>query len=447
VPTGPGPYDPPMNSRRDDHHWQEAAATQAPSRDELLDPRTQIVADRDAYLGQGRHDVGRRISDDQVELFITADVAGSLQREFVMHTPEFIALHDVGMSASLRLLTSLAGAAGARVQRLSIRRQGHGVALAVLQFVEMPLADGTPVRVYATDINADSVTRQHVARVMLGHSRLGVLLVGDLQPNALAGQLQPFHESMLRGPWPNRDLLMVPLGGNSALAAQAQQLVGSSQVAVQVTPHAQKPRQAWAYIGGAWNRLHTANPSGERALPTDMALAVPKPRVPISEAATQPMELRPLGSPSPAPAPAPAALRMPAAKAAPTMAPMMSPMPKPGGTSWQAFVERCGQIKGCQSCAVFDLHSLQVLASNGGTPSGDRLAQQGATLLSQMNDASRALGLGPSRPEASISTPTHHLLLRPIPGHPGIAVHIVLQASNSNLTLARMQLERIEAPQ
>jgi len=431
-----------MNSRRDEHHWQEAA-TQAPSRDELLDPRTQIVADRDAYLGQGRHDVGRRISDDQVELFITADVAGSLQREFVMHTPEFIALHDVGMSASLRLLTSLAGAAGARVQRLSIRRQGHGVALAVLQFVEMPLADGTPVRVYATDINADSVTRQHVARVLLGHSRLGVLLIGDLQPNALTGQLQPFHESMLRGPWPNRDLLMVPLGGVSALAAQAQQLAGSSQVAVQVTPHAQKPRQAWAYIGGAWNRLHT-NPSGERALPTDMALAVPRPRVPVSEAATQPMELRPLGAPSPAPA---AARPSTSPKAAPTMAPVMAPMPKPGGTSWQAYAERCGAIKGCQACAVFDLHTLQVLASTGSAPSGERLAQQGATLLSQMNDASRALGLGPSRPEASISTPTHHLLLRPIPGHPGIAAHIVLQASNSNLTLARMQLERIEAPQ
>lgn len=432
-----------MNSRRDTHHWQDAA-TVAPSRDELLDPRTQIVADRDAYLGQGRHDVGRRVSDDQVELFITADVAGSLQREFVMHTPEFIALHDVGMSASLRLLTSLAGAAGARVQRLSIRRQGHGVALAVLQFVEMPLADGTPVRVYATDINADSVTRQHVARVMLAHARLGVLLVGDLQPNALTGQLQPFHEAMLRGPWPNRDLLMVPLGGITALAAQAQQLAGSSQVAVQVTPHAQKPRQAWAYIGGAWNRLHT-NPSGERALPTDMALAVPRPRVPVSEAATQPMELRPLS-----PAPTPVA---PARPAPPKMTPAMPlvmpavPMPKPGGTSWQAFAERCGAIKGCQACAVFDLHTLQVLASTGSAPSGDRLAQQGATLLSQMNDASRALGLGPSRPEASISTPTHHQLLRPIPGHPGMAVHIVLQASNSNLTLARMQLERIEAPQ
>ena len=433
-----------MNSRRDDHHWQDAAATVAPSRDELLDPRTQIVADRDAYLGQGRHDVG---GDEELDLVVgnaAADVVGSLQREFVMHTPEFIALHDVGMSASLRLLTSLAGAAGARVQRLSIRRQGHGVALAVLQFVEMPLADGTPVRVYATDINADSVTRQHVARVMLAHATLGVLLVGDLPPNALTGQLQPFHEAMLRGPWPNRDLLMVPLGGTTALAAQAQQLVGSSQVAVQVTPHAQKPRQAWAYIGGAWNRLHN-NPSAERALPTDMALAVPRPRVPVSEAATQPMELRPLSSPAPAQAPQRAA----PPKMAPAMAPIMPPvpMPKPGGTSWQAFAERCGAIKGCQACAVFDLHTLQVLASTGGVPSGERLAQQGATLLSQMNDASRALGLGPSRPEASISTPTHHLILRPIPGHPGVAVHIVLQASNSNLTLARMQLERIEAPQ
>ena len=42
------------------------------------------------------------------------------------------------------------------MQRLSIRRQGHGVALAVLQFVEMPLADGTPLRVYSTDVNADA---------------------------------------------------------------------------------------------------------------------------------------------------------------------------------------------------------------------------------------------------------------------------------------------------
>ena len=453
-----------MNPRRDDHPWQDpkrgtdragAPEREGADRDDLLAPRTQIVTDRDAYLGQGRHDVGRRIADDQIELFITADVAGSLQREFILHTPEFIALHDLGTSASLRLLTSLAGAAGARVQRLSVRRQGHGVALAVLQFVEMPLADGALVRVYATDINADSATRAQLARVLLGFSRLGVLLVGELPPHALTGQLQPLHESLARGVWPNRELLMVPLGSSTALAAQAAQLGSGSQVAVHVTPQADMPRQAWAYIGGAWNRLHAAYGSElapARTLPTDMALAVPKPRLPPSEAATQPMELRPLSfarpqtGPQPGPQTGPQAPRPTQAQTNVHTAPLMAPMPKAGGTRWQAYADRCAQIKGTVACCVFDLHTVQPLAQAGGPPAAERLAQQGATLLSQMNDASRALGLGPARAEASISTTSHHLLLRPVPGHPGVAVHLVLLASAGNLTLARMQLERIEAP-
>jgi hypothetical protein len=422
-----------MSSSRDIPPWLDPArggarAEAPPSREELLAPRTQIVADRDAYLGQGRHDVGRRISDDQVELFVSADVAGSLQTEFTQHTPEFVALHDVGTSASLRLLTSLAGAAGAKVQKLSIRRQGHGVALAVLQFVEMPLADGTPVRVYATDLNADTQTRAQVARVLLAFSRLGVLLVGELPPHALTGQLMPLRDALLRGPWPNRDLLMLPLGSGTALASQAQQLAGQSAVAVHVTPQASKPKQAWSFIGGAWNRLH-GQPGGERALPIDLALAVPKRRVPSNEAATEPMELRPL----------------PAAASAPA-APRPMPLPMPGQTPWQAYADRCALIKGSQACAVFDLHNQRPLAQAGGPPAADRLAQQGTALLAAMQDATRALGLGGPQTEASVSTASHHLLLRPVPGHPGIVVHLVLSAATGNLTLARMQLERIEAP-
>jgi hypothetical protein len=45
-----------------------------------------------------------------------------------------------------------------------------------------------------------------------------------------------------------------------------------------------------------------------------------------------------------------------------------------------------------------------------------------------------------------VSTPSHHLLLRPVPGHPGVALHLVLLATGANLTLARMQLDRIEVP-
>ena len=420
-----------MSRGQQDIPWPETA--RIPSREDLTAPSTQIVGDRDAYLGQGRHDVGRRIADDQVELFVATDVAAALQQEFTLHAPEFITLHDVGTSASLRLLASLAGAAGARVQRLSVRRQGQGVALAVIQFVEVPLADGALVRVYSTDVNADGTARAQIARVLLAHSKLGVLMLGELPPHAIAAQLAPLHEALTRGPWPNRDLLMVPLGSSIAMAGQAAQLAHQTPVAVHVTPHAAKPKHVWTFVGGAWNRLHGAA-NGARALPTELSRAVPKPRVPSTEATTEPM---PLDSLKPA-------RRAPAAEQAQLTMPM--PMPVPGGTQWQLYVDRCALIKGTLSACIFDTHSMQVMAHAGALPAADRLAQQGAALLSAMNDASRALGLGPARAEAGISTTSHHLLLRPVPGHPGVALHMVLQASASNLTLARMQLERVQAP-
>lgn len=422
------PYDDPMARPRNPDTWLDTVRVS--NRDDLLAPRTQIVADADAYLGQGRHDVGRRITDEEVELFVAGDVAHCLRDEFTLHASEFIALHDVGTSASLRLLASLAGAAWARVQRLSVRRQGHGVALAVLQFIEIPLADGTLVRVYSTDISADSAARVQLASVLLAHSRLGVLMVGSLPPHALGAQLAPLHEALQRGPWPNRDLLMVPLGAGTALAARAAELAADSPVSVHVAPYAAKPRQAWAFISGAWNRLR-GQVSGKHALPTELARAVPKPRPPDSEAATEPMPLRPLAD---------------LMRDLPSVHAPLAPMPMPGQTRWQDYVDRCLAIKGALSGCVFDLHSMLPLAHAGGAPAADRLAQQGTVLLGAMGDATRALGLGSARPEATVSTPTHHLLLRPVRGHPGVAVHLVLSAADANLTLAWRQLERIEPP-
>lgn len=419
-----------MAVTREPNPWPDTQrAARAPSRDELAAPATQIVGDREAYLGQATGDVGRRISEDQVELFVGGDAAMSLQAEFQRLGPEFIALHDLGLAASVRLLNSMVGPAGARVQRLSIRRQGQGVALAVVPFVEVKLADGSPVRVYSTDVQADGPTRAAMARVLLGHSRLGVLMVGELPPHALTAQLTPLHQAMQGPSWPNRDLLLVPLGSSIGLAAPSAQLGHHTPVAVHVTPHAAKPKHVWTFVGGAWNRLH-GMPGGERALPTELSQAVPKPAVPATEATTEPM---PLDLPKPAAATAPAGGGV-------------TPMPVPGTSGWAAYVQRCALIKGVQACCVFDMHSMAVMASSGEAPAPERLARQGAALLASMLDASRALGLGPTQPEASISTAHHHLLLRAVPGHPGVALHLVLQAHGANLTLARMQLERIAAP-
>ena len=409
------------------------ASTRRPAPDnDLANPATQLVSDREDYLGQDRFDVGRRIARDQVELFISGDPAYALQREFEQHAPEFITLHDVGTSASLRLLTSMATAAGAPVQRLSIRRQGQGMALAVLQFVEVPLADETVLRVYSTDISTDNPTRLALVRTLLGYSRLGVLMLGEVPSTVLDNALVPLREALVTGPWPNRELLLLPLGTGHALAERATRLAAASPggtVAVHVTPRASKHNHAWSFIAGAWNRAH-GQAGGTHAVRTELGRAVSRPSVPNPEATTEPMDLRPI----------PDTPLSPGAIATPV------PMPVPGATRWQSYANRCAAIKGVVSCCVFDLHTVQALAHAGGAPAGTRLAQQGALMLSGMEDAVRALGLGASQPEASISTGSHHLLLRPVRGHPGIALHLVFLAVQSNLPLAKMQLDRLELP-
>lgn len=467
---------------REDEPWPDtvrrseprAERAEPPSREDLLAPPTQVVADRDTYLGQGRHDVGRRISDDQVELFVTGDAAPSLQREIEQHASEFIAVHDVGASASLRLLAGLGTAAQAPVQKLTIRRQGYGLALAVLQFVEVPLSAGGAVRVYSTEASADGPTRQALARTLLAHSRLGVLVTGEVPAHAVAAALQPLREAIARGPWKNRELLIVPLGSSAALASQASALSAGSSVAVQITPQAIKPKHIWTFIAGAWNRLNGAAGSA-RSVEADIERVAPVPAappVPMHDAPTLPASFAPTvqaalprerpGSAATATAPYPTLPAAPAPlQAAPPHASALSagspiygtalqpatrPMPMPGSTSWQDYVERCMAIKGTVACCVFDIHGAKPLAHAGVAPSAERLAHQGANLLVSALDGSRALGLGSGQPELTLSTSGHHLILKPIPGHPGVAVHLVLQASAGNLTLARMQLERVEAP-
>lgn len=392
---------------------------QVASRADLAAPATQIVRDREDYLGQGLHDVGRRIADDQVELFVSGEAAPALQQQLERLAPKYIALHDVGTSATLHLLNALAGAAGARVQRLSIRRQGQGVALAVLQFVEVPLGEGNHVRIYTTDVNADSLTRQQLAMVLLARSRLSVLMLGDMPAPALAQAVGPIQDAMTRVNWTNRDMLVLPLGSGAALAAQAGQLVGSSGVHVRVTPQASRPNDAWSFISGAWNRQQGVAGKAS-ALNPDLAHAVPRPPVPMPEAPTEPMPLEP----------------------APVKgAPKLSPSPR-----WADYAHRCAAIKGVVSCCVFDLGTQFALAHAGGQPSAERLAIQGALLIDAMSNAALALGLGSAPPEAAITLGQQHLVVRPVAGHPGIVLHLVLHASANNLTLARMQLDRVAVP-
>jgi hypothetical protein len=399
---------------------------------ELLSPATQIVGDKDAYLGNAPSDIGRRIADDQLELFVVCHPAEAMLQQFSQLAPNFIAIHDIGTTSSARLLAAVAAASSRKLQKLVIRRQGYGVALATLQFVELPLQPGRSLRVYTTQIDSDTQTRQQLAQVLLAHSRLAVVMVGDLPPHALGSSLQPLRDAITTGPWPNRQLLMVPLAQAATLPARAAALAGNSGVLVRTTPQVGRPADAWSFISGAWNRLNsntsetqpprTVQPAHPVARPLEANTFAPPPTAP-AHAPTQPLELSPMPSTGAHGAPAQSAS---------------------SAALWSEYVKRCAAIKGTVECCVFDIDLQRSLAHSGTQRMADRLAAKGAMLHAAMSDSANVLGLGSPNPDAAITLEKHYLLLRPMPGRPRIALHMVIDRSHGNIGLARAQLHQID---
>jgi hypothetical protein len=397
---------------------------------ELMSPSTQIVGDKDVYLGNASTDIGRRIADDQLELFVVCHPAEAMLQQFSQMAPDFITIHDIGTTSSARLLAAVAAASARKVQKLVIRRQGYGVALATLQFVELPLQPGRNLRVYTTQIDGDTQTRHQLAQVLLAHSRLGVILLGELPPHALGSSLQPLREAIAAGPWPNRQMLLVPLASAATLPAHAAAMAGHSGVMVRTTPQVGRPADAWAFISGAWNRLNSnttdAAPAPSRAQAPAAradAMSFAPPPIANSYAATQPLELNP----------------MPSTGAG-------APLPQSASSQalWSDYVRRSAGIKGVTECCVFDIDQQRSLAHSGTQRMADRLASKGAMMYAVMTDTANALGLGPATPDAAITLAQHVLLVRPMPGRPRVALHLVLDRNHGNIALTRTQLQQID---
>lgn len=428
----------------------ESRSGRPPAKDELMAPATQIVHSRADYLGEGQHDVGQRIADDRLELFVTGDPALVMQQQFTLLTPECIVLHDVGASHSLRLLWSIAKALGTKLQHLAIRRQGQGVALATLRFVEMPGQGKSRLRLYTTDVDADTQSRRQLANVLLANSRLGVLMVGELPLHAVNSALQPMREAIRIGPWTNKRLLLMPMGDTPSLATLAAELRQLRELDVGVAAVASGPQEAWAAISAAWRNKavpgapvqveRRARPRGAPSSGPSVAGGAQAPSTAADAARTRAEPIvTPMAPTSAAPKPMPApAVKPPAAAPA---------SPSVTDARWQTYLEKCMSMKGLISACVVDFRAERSLAHVGGRPGPEKLADQAAVLFTVMAESSRALGLGHAQPDASITLTGHHLLLHPVPGHPGTLLFAVLDASVANLVLARMQLQRVDIEQ
>jgi hypothetical protein len=419
---------------------------------------TQIMRDvNESEPGESR-DIGRLVGDNQRELFVSCGPVEAMRQQFEILDPAFIAVHDVGTALSRKLLAGIAVASGRRLQKLVIRRQGYGTPLATLEFIEWPTAQGTILRLYTTEIDADTAARTALAITLLAYSRLGVVMVGDLPAHALNAAFYPLQQGLLHGPWPNRHLLMLPLSSASAVASQSAQLVSHTGVTVRTTPHISRPAEAWGFISGTWNHMHDEETTRGLQLPgiSDAAVksrpAAP-PAIQADSAATaatpaaapvRPPDLKTASTPP---------LEAPAAAPAPAQPLPLRPMPAvPGPEAAPArledmladYVGRLIKLNGMLSCTVFETATSRTLAHAGTKYTANALAQQGRALIDAVLQCGQALGMPVGAPELALSLDAHHLVLRPLPRHAELMLHAVFDKNIANLTLVRLQIQRFD---
>jgi hypothetical protein len=401
---------------------------------------TQLLTDENDYLAGETEEIGRQIGGNERELFVSCAPAEALQQQFDHLRPEYIAVHDIATSSSRKLLAGIAAASGRAVQKLVIRRQGYGTALATLEFVDLPTTDNQSLRLYTTEADADSASRHALAKTLLANSRLGVIMVGELPGHAIASALKPVHDDILAGPWPNRNLLLLPLASASTLVTHGLDLGRGTGVAVRTTPQVARPADAWAFITGTWSRLREQAPADGRTVP-ELGAFKPAPYAPRKAPLAPVMGGIPSGDTLPMEDQSPLTLTM---RPMPAIAPTGQPASAPPSTVIERYVRQVSELNGVISCCVFETQSGHPIAHAGANPGADALASHGSELLVAMMGVSRSLGLGHSLPEAAVTLGSHHLLLRGVPKNPGLAMHAVLDKTSANLTLARLQIMRLD---
>ena len=242
------------------HHLPAGAVPDAPEAWQATRAQTalatQFMRDPDAYLSDEKKDIGRQVGANERELFVSCAPPEALQQQFDHVQPRVHrgARHRHDHVAPL--LAGIAAASNRAVQKLFIRRQGYGTALATLEFIELPTADGSTLRMFSPRPMPTRHRGQGLARMLLAYSRLGVVMVGELPQPCTGSRLQAAARRD-----PRRHLAQPPPAAAAAGRSAAPwprsppSWARGTGVDVRTTPQVTRPADAWGFINGTWARI------------------------------------------------------------------------------------------------------------------------------------------------------------------------------------------------
>ncbi|MFO1275474.1 hypothetical protein [Sphaerotilus uruguayifluvii] len=376
---------------------------------------TQIQRSVRDYLDEPA-DIGRPVGNNTRELFVSCEPAEALQQQFEFLRPSYIVLHDIASRGARRMLHAVAAAAGRPVERLNIRRQSYGTTLAAIDHVDCPARHGHRVRIYSTDIDADSPKRSALARVLLSQAALAVVLVGDLPQHAIGDALQPLREMLFHPGWQCRHLQLMPLsnGSHAAMNGLIQALGLGSGLDCRLAAPVTRPAEAWAMVSARWNEIeHLRRPDGQGALLAPFA--------PAGGEAMQPM---------------PPTSGTAGGERAP-LAAQSTPM--------ERFALELHALNGVQAACVFDIATSRVIAHAGAAARGADLARRGSLLLAAGNSTRRQLQIPGQADEVLVMGGTDALGVRTLVSQPGLAMHLVYRPTQTSWMQLRPRLMALDA--
>lgn len=422
-------------------HTNDSAHDATRQWSEVTQLATEIMDDSARVVSEGR-DLGKQVSAHVRELFVVCDPAEALRQHFEVGVTPFMALHDLGTGHSRDYLGTLSRASGWPLRRLHIRRQGFGTVLATLHYIECPGQHQTPLRLYASDAEAESSVRIAIRRQLLNSATANALLAEDLPEQVATLAYACLRDDLLSQSRTGVSMLVLPQSRAPRLSQGIEALQRAGGPRIETAPATSAVNPSWALLATYWNR--EAARLGTAGLPLLARINLDPTPMPVvrGAAAAAPSTASNTASNTATPSiatSATASVTTAATAAAPATATAATTATLSAADYLRLVAGRAGASSGC----IFDAATRAVEAHVGDKPAAE-LAQQGQALLLSIARVGDGLGLGRAVSEATVALGDVLVVVRPTPLRPGCAM-LLLLARSAEAAYWRREIEQIDA--